>query len=61
MAETYICLTTGNEIFRLVSPVFKQNMYSGVREELTSNISPIDLFYESVEKNIELFPLLQLT
>jgi hypothetical protein len=35
-------------------------MYSGVREELTSNISPIDLFYESVEKNIELFPLLQL-
>jgi len=59
--ETYVCLTTGNEIFRLVSPVFKQNMYSGVREELSSNISPVDLFYEQTLKNFELFPLLQLT
>lgn len=44
--ETYVCLTTGNEIFRLVSPVFKPNVYSGVREELSSNVSPVDLFYE---------------
>ena len=56
--ENYICITTGNEIFRLVSPVFKPNMYSGVREELDSNVSPVDLFYEPMSKNIEVFPLL---
>lgn len=29
--ETYACLIQGTEKFRLVSPVFKQHLYSGVR------------------------------
>jgi hypothetical protein len=32
--ESYYCVTKGIERFRFVSPIFKQNMYSGVREEI---------------------------
>ena len=33
--ETYVCLVSGKpEIYKLVSPVFRHNMYSGVRPEL---------------------------
>ena len=30
--ERYICVVKGKEEFRLVSPVYKQNIYSGVLE-----------------------------
>ena len=30
-AETYICSILGTEKVRMVAPIFKQNMYSGVR------------------------------
>ena len=29
--ETYKCVITGAETFKMVSPVFNQNLYSGVR------------------------------
>lgn len=45
--ETYSCVTQGEEIYRLVSPVFKQNMYSGVRDELKPHQSPVDLFHQN--------------
>ena len=42
--ERYVCLVSGIEEFRLVSPVFKQNLYSGVLEELRPNETPLDFF-----------------
>lgn len=48
----------GANLLRLASPVFKKNLYSGVREELQPNLSPVDLFHPSMEANIETFPLL---
>lgn len=57
--ESYFCVTHGVEVFRLVSPVFRQNMYSGVREELRRSQSPIDLFYDPLDENLEVFPLLE--
>jgi len=42
-----------------VSPVFKQNMYSGVREEIPPNKSPVDLFHPNLKANFDRFPLLK--
>ena len=49
----------GRERFKLVAPIFKQNMYSGVREELPPGVSPVDLFHEPQEENVKRFPLLR--
>lgn len=57
--ESYFCVTHGEELFRLVSPVFKQNMYSGVREELKSTQSPVNLFYDPLDELLGAFPLLE--
>ena len=48
-------------MYKLVSPVFKQNMYSGVRPELRPKISPVDLFHPNMTANVETFPLLNTT
>lgn len=58
-SEVYSCVAQGVEIFRLVAPYFKRNMYSGVREELKPNVSPVDLFHEDVHENLSVFPLLR--
>jgi hypothetical protein len=52
--ERYLCVVTGKEEFRLVSPVFKQNIYSGVLDELDPRDTPLD-FFKAV--NITRFPL----
>jgi hypothetical protein len=52
--ERYVCVVSGIEEFRLVSPVFKQNLYSGVLEELRPNETPLD-FFKNV--NASQFPL----
>ena len=54
-------MTYGEEVFRLVSPVFKQNMYSGVKEELKQSQSPVNLFYEPLDELLGAFPLLEVT
>jgi hypothetical protein len=46
----------GKEEFRLVSPVYKQNIYSGVLENLSPNETPIN-FFEEVD--LGKFPLFQ--
>jgi hypothetical protein len=43
----------------MVAPIFKQNMYSGVRQELGPSVSPVDLFHGVFEENIKTFPLLE--
>ena len=43
----------------MVAPIFKQNMYSGVRQEIGPNQSPVDLFHEFFDENVKTFPLLE--
>ena len=42
--ERYVCVLDGTEHFKMVSPIFKQNIYSGVFEELLPEESPLDFF-----------------
>lgn len=42
--ERYVCVVKGKEEFRLVSPVYKQNIYSGVLDELSPRDTPLDFF-----------------
>ena len=53
--ERYICVISGNEEFRLVSPVYKQNIYSGVLEELRPDETPLDFFKVVNETRFPLF------
>lgn len=55
--ETYSCVVRGSEVFRLVSPVYRQNMYSQRRPELKPHESPVDLF-QPWHVNFNSFPLL---
>ena len=47
--ERYLCVVKGKEEFRLVSPVYKQNIYSGVLDELSPRETPLD-FFKSVNQ-----------
>lgn len=51
--ERYICVVSGSETFKMVSPVYKQNIYSGVYEELLPEETPLDFF----NVNATSFPL----
>jgi hypothetical protein len=42
--EVLVCMISGYEKFRLVNAIFKQNMYSGVFEDLDPLETPINLF-----------------
>ena len=53
--ERYVCVVKGSEEFRLVSPVYKQNIYSGVLEELSPNETPLDFFKQVNETRFPLF------
>eukprot|EP00347_Sterkiella_histriomuscorum_P022824 403337013 len=52
--ERYYCVVSGIEEFRLVSPVYKQNIYSGILEELNPVETPLDFF---ARWNYTKFPL----
>ena len=54
--ERYFCVIKGREEFRLVSPIYKQNIYSGVLEELSPVETPIN-FFETVD--LTKYPLFQ--
>lgn len=59
--ETYACLIKGKESYKMVSPVFRQNLYAGKRPELKPFESPVDLFHDPVAENLDVFPLLNQT
>lgn len=59
LKERVICSIVGSERFRLVSAVFKQNMYSGVFEELDPLDTPINLF-ETDPAKIKRYSLMKL-
>jgi len=48
--ERVVCVISGKERFRLVSSIFKQNMYSGVYEDLDPLETPINLFETDMSK-----------
>jgi len=53
MYENYICLLKGKEQFRLVSPIFMQNLYVGILGENGQYGSPLNFF----DWNKNKFPL----
>ena len=53
-----ICVITGSEKFRMVSGIFKQNMYSGVYEDLDPLDTPNNLF-ETDPKKIMRYQLMK--
>lgn len=57
--ERVVCIIKGKERFRLVSSIFKQNMYSGVFEDLDPLDTPINLFETDLEK-IKRYKLMKL-
>jgi hypothetical protein len=59
LKERIICSVMGSEKFRLVSAIFKQNMYSGVFEELDPLESPINLF-ETDPENVLKYDMMKL-
>ena len=42
--DQYVCILKGEEIFRLVSPIFRQNIYVGVFENLPPEDTPLNFF-----------------
>ena len=48
--EKLICMISGSEKFRMVNAIFKQNMYSGIYEDLDPLETPINLFETDVAK-----------
>jgi len=54
--ERYYCLVKGKEEFAIVSPTFKQAIYSGVLDELDPTETPLDFFVRLNEKK---YPLTQ--
>ena len=48
--ERVVCVVHGSERFRLVSAIFKQNMYSGIFDQLDPLWTPINLFETDPEK-----------
>lgn len=49
-SERLVCLLQGRETFRMVSSIFKQNMYSGVFMDMDPLETPINLFETDMEK-----------
>ena len=47
--ERFICVLSGQEEFRLVSPVFRQNLYAGVYDDLHPTALPEDLELFSID------------
>ena len=55
--EEWNCVVLGQQELRMVSPAYKNNMYSGTTESLQPQMSPVDLFHEDELAQHETFPL----
>lgn len=42
--EQYICVMAGREEFRMVSPIYRQNIFVGSMDDEPSNTTPLDFF-----------------
>ena len=50
MYEQHICIMKGREHFKLVSPIFRKNIYAGTKEEFSNSFSPLDFFNVDFQK-----------
>ena len=57
--ERVVCMIHGSERFRLVSAIFKQNMYSGIFDDLDPLWTPINLF-ETDPKNLVKYQMMKI-
>lgn len=48
--ERLICGFDGTEVFKLVSPIYTQNMYVGLFDEFAADEVPIDLYFATSKK-----------
>ena len=46
--ERYFCVVEGKEVFKMVSPVYKQNIYAGVLDSLPP-YDTVQMQLESIE------------
>ena len=53
--ENLFCVIQGTEVFKVVSPIYKQNIYTGVFDEYGFDSSPVDLF----NPDYDMFPLMK--
>lgn len=53
--ENYICVLYGKERFRMVSPIYRENIYVGLYEQLDQDETPVDFF----NLRFDLFPMAQ--
>jgi hypothetical protein len=58
--ERIVCLTKGAETFRLVAPIFKNNIYAGVYDDLDPMETPIN-FFETDPAKISKYKLMQIS
>lgn len=57
VTENFMCLLSGVEEFKMISGVFKQNLYSGVYDDLMPGEIPEDIdFFSPIQDK---YPLLQ--
>jgi len=58
--ETVVCVLRGSEKFRMVSAIFKQNIYSGIYEDLDPLETPIN-FFEKDPNEIARFRMMKIS
>ena len=59
--EGYSCVVRGHNKYRIVSPIFRQNLYAGAKVDLRPNDTPINLFEPNYDELFEKFPLVKQT
>ena len=48
--EQYICVLKGQEEYKIVSPIFRKNIYVGVIEKFKQDETPLDFFNINLKK-----------
>ena len=44
ISEQQICVMKGSETFKMVSPIYRKNIYVGAFQDLPKYVSPVDFF-----------------
>ena len=55
--EVWNCVLSGKQKLRMVSPAYKNNLYSGTTESLEPSQSPVNLFHRDESAQHATFPL----
>lgn len=55
--ESFMCVLDGQQVVKMISPVFKQNLYQGVYEDLNPTLLPEDMNFFDIKRTK--YPLLK--